>query len=222
MISQATTQAFAPNVANTAAVWRPPVTGQTNRVFADQPLQDGLQGWGWSVPRGYGLDLNGDGRFDPKKDGFLSFDLNRDGVHSDQEIAQSRNLLKAFSGDFDSNGDGRVDFGEYWQGYGNYFQARQMDLDRDGVLSNWELQKAGGAVVQKGSERSFRSDDPRVANMVRPFPETGWKALSLDNLSNGRRLDYLNPWNGTFTTSSTLWSWPATPINAGPMVANQG
>lgn len=219
MISQANTQAFNPNVANTAALWRPPVTTQTNRVFADQPINNGFQGWGWSVPRGYGLDLNGDGKFDPNKDGFLSFDLNRDGVHSDQEIAQSRNLLKAFSGDFDSNGDGRVDFGEYWQGYGNYFQARQMDLDRDGVLSNWELQKAGGAVVQKGSHFDIPyanqvSDDPRVAQIARPFPGTGWKAISLDNLPNGTRLDYLNPWNGTFTTSSNLWSWPALPINA--------
>lgn len=223
MISQTnTTQAFNPNIANTAAMWRPPVTNRTDRVFANQPLN--THSWGWSTPRGYGLDLNGDGEFDPKRDGFMSFDLNRDGVHSDEEIAQSRNLLKAFSGDFDSNGDGRVDFGEYWQGYGNYFQARQMDLDRDGVLSNWELQKAGGAIVQKGGQPDGvfynQNGSPQDAHMLRPFPGNGgWKTLSLDSLPDGRRLDYLNPWYGTFTTSPNYLSFPYDRINAGPMIA---
>lgn len=149
-----------------------------------------------NVPRGYGVDLNGDGKFNSNKDGFISFDLNRDGQHSDHEVSQSRNLLKAFSGDFDVNADGQVDFGEMFQGYSNFFQARSMDLDRDGVLSNWELQRAGGSVVQKDDRAHILGGQDQFGR-----PPSRWRSYSLDSLPNGRRLDYLNPWNRTAHTS---------------------
>jgi hypothetical protein len=171
---------------------------ENRQTFGDQLLHpDRIYGFGgyggFQAPRGFGMDLNGDGKFDSKKDGFLSFDLNRDGQHTDQEIQQSRNLLKAFSGNFDTNADGRLDYNEFFQGYSNYFQARSMDLDRDGVLSNWELQRAGGSVVKE------RQNGPR-----RPG-QTNWRSISLDNLPGGRRLGQLNPWNGSYT-SSFNWS----------------
>ena len=191
-------------IANQAAIapqyWRPNTT-QINRTFADARIDNssflGFEGFGrpynWNPPKGYGMDLNGDGKFDPKQDGYLSFDLNRDGKHTDQEIQQSRNLLKAFSGDFDVNNDGRVDYGEYFQGYSNFFQARSMDIDRDGVLSKWELQKAGGSVVKKADYSNVKV----AAGTELPK----WNSYSLDFLPNNRRLEYLNPWRGTFTTS---------------------
>ncbi|MGE0495983.1 MAG: hypothetical protein AB7S38_42650 [Vulcanimicrobiota bacterium] len=146
---------------------------------------------------GYGLDLDGNGKFNPKQDGYLAFDLNRDGQYSDQEVAQSRNLLKAFSGDFDVNSDGNVDFGEFFQGFQNYFQARSMDQDRDGILSQWELQRAGGAVVQPGKINVH--DLPPNAGL--PANLNIWQSYRLDSLPNGQRLDFLNPWNHTFQTS---------------------
>lgn len=170
-----------------------PVPNENRKTFSDQLLHsDRIYGFGgphFQPPRGFGLDLNGDGKFDSKNDGFLSFDFNRDGQHTDQEIQHSRNLLKAFSGDFDTNGDGRMDFNEYWQGFSNYFQARSMDLDRDGVLSKWELQRAGGSVVTRDDRQFIREGG------------TGWRSHSLDNLPGGRRFGQLNPWNGTYTSS---------------------
>ena len=189
-------RAIAPNP-NTS-FWRPNLN-QTHRTFSNAKLNPfELQRFGfnnWRSPMGYGLDLNNDGKFDPNKDGFLSFDLNRDGQHTDQEIQQSRNLLKAFSGDFDVNGDGQVDFGEYFQGYSNFFQARSMDLDRDGILSKWELQKAGGSVVRRERTEVQTNGGPGFRQVDE------WKAFGLDNLPNGRRFEYLNPWFGSFETS---------------------
>ena len=195
-------------------LWNPRPISTTGRVFADaqlNPQQDfiAFRPYGYNPPRGYGLDLNNDGKFDPKKDGFLAFDLNRDGKHTDQEIAQSRNILKAFSGDFDVNADGRVDYGEYYQGVSNFFQARSMDLDRDGVLSNWELQKAGGSVVRQNDQKNYP-----VGNAIGvDYTPPKWNSYSLDKLPNGSRLDYLNPWNGTFTSSSRrFYPQPLPPI----------
>lgn len=185
--------------------WRPNLN-QTGRTFADARINNfdfrPYGGYNWQPPMGYGLDLNNDGKFDPNKDGFLSFDLNRDGRHTDQEIQQSRNLLKAFSGDFDVNADGRVDYGEYFQGYQNFFQARSMDIDRDGVLSKWELQKAGGAVLQRNN--NTHQPDVRSLNRRGFAPVQKWNTFGLDNLPNGRRLEYLNPWRGTFETSPNI------------------
>lgn len=176
----------------------PPRFGtQTRNTFSDQWLHTD-RAYYYQPPRGFGMDLNGDGKFDSKNDGFLTFDFNRDGKNTDQEIQQSRNLLKAFSGDFDSNADGRTDINEFFQGYSNYFQARSMDLDRDGVLSNWELQRAGGNVVTRDKSRRPGS--------------TGWKSHNLNHLPGGRRLDQLNPWNGSYTSSSNWWAFASTNV----------
>lgn len=187
----------------------------TNRTFADANFGSQFTPYAghenfYNPPKGFGLDLNNDGRFNPKNDGFLSFDLNRDGKHTDEEIKQSRNLLKAFSGDFDVNSDGRVDYGEYFQGYQNYFQSRAMDLDRDGVLSNWELKRAGGSVVR------HRKHNRNVGNSSLGAPQReGWQSYSLDHLPNGSRLDFLNPWNRSFTSSRPNFRFFSDMPNAG-------
>lgn len=193
------------NQANFIARPAPYFPTQTRQTFEDQLLHpnriyahNGFAPHGFQAPRGFGMDLNGDGKFDSKNDGFLSFDLNRDGQHSEQEIQQSRNLLKAFTGDFDANADGRVDYNEFFQGFSNFFQARSMDLDRDGVLSKWELQRAGGAVVQENQASKY---------MLGAEP---WKAHSLDNLPGNRRLEQFNPWNGSYT-SSFNWQFISAP-----------
>lgn len=163
-----------------------PYPWQTNGTFTDVSFRPGWWGPG---PKGYGLDLNGDGKYNPRQDGMLSFDFNGDGHHSDQEIHHSNTLLKAFSGNFDQNGDGFTDWNEQMQGFNNFFQARSMDLDRDGVLSNWELQRAGGAVVRPGEQGGYGRRG------------TKQQVFDLNFLPNGQRLNYLDPWRGRFSTT---------------------
>lgn len=184
--------------ANQSANMGRPIIGpkpKTHSTFSNQLLHPeriySFNHFGYQAPRGFGLDLNGDGKFDSNKDGFLTFDFNRDGKHTDHEIQHSRNILKAFTGDFDSNADGRVDYNEYWQGFSNWFQARSLDLDGNGILASWELQRAGAGVATRNDNR-------------RPG-EPGWKSHRLDSLPGMRSFGDLNPWNGTFTTTFN-WS----------------
>lgn len=96
--------------------------------------------------RGFGVDLNGDGKIDSKNDGFLAFP-NKEGKY---DVKQANNLLKAFSGDNDFNNDGKVSANEKARGEKLKARGQGMDLDKDGVLGAWELQKAGAAVVTVG------------------------------------------------------------------------
>lgn len=94
-------------------------------------------------PRGFGVDLDGDGKIDSKNDGFLAFP-NKEGKY---DVKHANNLLKAFAGDSDFDNDGKVSEEEKARGDNLKARAQEMDLDKDGVLGAWELQKAGAAVV---------------------------------------------------------------------------
>lgn len=97
-------------------------------------------------PRGFGVDLDGDGKIDSKNDGFLAFP-NKEGKY---DVKHANNLLKAFAGDSDFDNDGKVSEEEKARGDNLKARAQEMDLDKDGVLGAWELQKAGAAVVTVG------------------------------------------------------------------------
>lgn len=97
-------------------------------------------------PRGFGVDLDGDGKIDSKNDGFLAFP-NKEGKY---DVKHANNLLKAFAGDSDFDNDGKVSEEEKARGDKLKARAQEMDLDKDGVLGAWELQKAGAAVVTVG------------------------------------------------------------------------
>jgi len=97
-------------------------------------------------PRGFGVDLDGDGKIDSKNDGFLAFP-NKEGKY---DVKHANNLLKAFAGDSDFDNDGKVSEEEKARGDKLKARAQEMDLDKDGVLGAWELQKAGAAVVMVG------------------------------------------------------------------------
>ena len=97
-------------------------------------------------PRGFGVDLDGDGKIDSKNDGFLAFP-NKEGKY---DVKHANNLLKAFAGDSDFDNDGKVSEEEKARGDKLKARAQEMDLDKDGVLGAWELQKAGAAVAMVG------------------------------------------------------------------------
>ena len=97
--------------------------------------------------RGYGLDLNNDGRYTRGKDAVLAMDLNRDGKITPQEIQESRQRLNAMGGNFDLNGDGKVTFCERMKGQQYQNQMRCLDRNRDGRLDAGEFAAGGGRVL---------------------------------------------------------------------------
>ena len=101
-------------------------------------------------PRGFGVDLDGDRKINSKNDGFLAFP-NKDGKY---DTKAANNLLKAFAGDNDFNNDGKVSKAEKERGAKLKARGQGMDLDKDGVLGAWELQKAGAAVVRVGKDEN--------------------------------------------------------------------
>jgi hypothetical protein len=129
---------------------RSDVDGFSQRIVKNKKGKKRLVGL-----RGFGVDLNGDGRINADQDGFLAFP-NADGNY---DIQHSNRLLKAFSSDFDLNNDGKITKNERKRGRALRDQARTLDLDKDGVMNNWELQKAGAAVVkddgQFGAQKVF-------------------------------------------------------------------
>lgn len=114
--------------------------------------------------KGFGVDVNADGKINGAQDGFLAF-ADKNGNYN---IRQANRLLTAFAGDFDLNDNGKVTKEERQRGRLLRQQARGLDLDKDGVLSNWELNRAGAAVVDKDGRpvmdiepQSTLSRDPR-------------------------------------------------------------
>lgn len=101
--------------------------------------------------KGFGIDLNGNGRFDRGRDGVLAFDFDRDGRIEQKEVSGTNNMMKAASGNFDFNGDGRVDKKERFMGavYQKKFGA--MDRNRDGRLSAGEISAGGGRIWVDGN-----------------------------------------------------------------------
>lgn len=105
-------------------------------------------------PRGFGVDLNGDGKVDAQNDGFLAFPT----AEGKYDVSRANELLKAFAGDLDLDADGTVSDAEKARAAELKTQGGALDLDRDGVLSSWELQKAGAAVVRVGQGKDGETE----------------------------------------------------------------
>lgn len=95
---------------------------------------------------GYGLDLDGDDRFDGGRDGVLGFDLDRNDRLDESEIGYTRAALQAFAGRYDRDGDGQVSAEEDRQGRELQAIVQRYDGDGDGRLSGAELKGAGARV----------------------------------------------------------------------------
>lgn len=138
--------------------------GKNYQTFGDALLGP-LEGY----QKGFGVDLDGDGKFHHEKDGFLS--LNLGGRNGLENITRTNDMLKAFSGNFDANGDGKLSSQELHQGNQYAQRAAQMDLDRDGTLSRFELQTAGAKVVKHDTKLPYISSSPATYQVSLPgFP----------------------------------------------------
>lgn len=200
---------MAMNAANLAPnFWQPPVptTPQLRWNFPDATIRQTFppQGRRLLPPplTGYGIDLNGDGRFTQGQDGMLAFDLDRDGQLTRAEVERSNNLLKAFGGNYDFDGDGQVNYREWNQGNRLRSESQAFDRDRDGVLSAWELDQAGGRVFID------QNRDGRPSGIKEQY--------SVFYLPNGpfghQSLDFVDPrFNVSWTTPRWFfpWGWPA-------------
>ena len=147
--------------------------------------------------RGYGIDLNGNGRYDRGRDGILAFDYNRDGKYDNKEINRSREMMRALSGTNDVNGDGKVGCFEKLKAKGLRAQARKMGIrqNRNGGINKYSLSRAGGRVlIDHNRDGKFTGCESR--------------GHSLFNLPNNRgfgpsQLDFVNPRCGYSGTSGT-------------------
>lgn len=190
---------------NNPGVWtsrpfpQPQPYGQPGRNFQDVHT-GGFQRGGWrnrflEPTRGFGIDLNGNGRFDRGRDGVLVFDFNRDGKIDQKEISGTNNMMKAASGDYDFDGDGKVSKKERFMGAIYRRKFAKMDRNRDGKLSAGEI-SAGGGRIWKDRNRDGRVGKTELHS---PFQvPRGWRRPSarVDVGTNGwsRITPNRDPW----------------------------
>ena len=142
---------------------------------------------------GYVLDLNRNGRYDRGRDGVLAFDMNRDGRIDRNDINSTNNMMKAATGNYDLNGDGRTTLSERIQGRRLRGAYARLDRNRDGRLSSHEIAAGGGQVWIDHSRGGGVSRN----ELYSPF-----------NLPNSRgfgpsqRLDYVDPFSRHSHTSN--------------------
>lgn len=107
--------------------------------------------------RGYGVDLNDNGRYDAGQDAVLGFDSNRDGTIDQKEIERTNAILQSQGGSADTNNDGHVSAKEKLENFSYRRQYSKLDSDGDGKLSNKELE-AGGAQAWVDRDRDGKID----------------------------------------------------------------
>lgn len=142
--------------------------------------------------KGYGVDLNHNGRYDRGRDGVLAFDLNHDGKIDDKEVQGSNERLKAFGGNYDLNGDGKTTMCERIKGGGYQREMQRKDANHDGVLDGNEIAQGGGRVLidhnRDGHTDASEQYNPNF------FPTRG---------GHGRgSIDYVDPRNNSVQTTN--------------------
>ena len=156
----------------------------------------------WRANEGYALDQNRNGQYDRGRDGVLVFDTNRDGRYDQRDVQSSNNMMQAARGQYDFNNDGRISMGERIQGSALRNQYRQMDQNRDGVLSTHEIQNGGGRVWV---------DQNRSGNIQGRELHSAYNMPNANGWGPSQRLDFVNPFNQTSHTSNN-WGYPQGPF----------
>lgn len=132
--------------------------------------------------KGYGVDLDGDGKFQGDRDGVLAFDINKDGRIDQKEIAESRRRLKLIT-EGPRNGKGIL------QGLPDPKESReraqlmkQYDRDGDGKLNQYELRAAGAKMmVDSNGDGKFASNEAQdIRNVSTRSGNFQMKGLNYD------------------------------------------
>lgn len=176
--------------------WGPPQPWNWNQGHENlENATVGRHGFlGLNRTKGYGVDLNGDGRYTPGRDGVLAMDLNRDGRITPDEIEASRARLKAMGGNYDLNGDGRVTICERLQGSQYQREMQRYDTDGDGRLSGSEFARAGGRVlIDHNRDGRFQ---PWEQHSPFGFPTGGF---------GQGRINYIDPFCGHTSVNHQPW-----------------
>lgn len=135
--------------------------------------------------KGFGIDLNRNGRFDRGRDGVLTFDMNRDGKYDQKDVQSTNNMMKAASGNYDFNGDGKVSWIERAMGKKYKMMYRKLDRDRDGRLSGAEISRGGGRVwVDRDRNGQIGRGETHSVFRI-PSPRWGGGSLRLDSVGPG-------------------------------------
>lgn len=148
--------------------------------------------------RGYGLDLNRNGRFDRGRDGVLVFDLNGDGRYDKRDVRNTNDMMKAATGNYDLNGDGFVSRQEAQRGSRLRWRYQSMDRNRDGRLDKWEMSQSGGRVWV---------DSSRGGGVSRNELHSVWNIPNSNGFGPSQRLDFVDPFRGVNGHSSS-WTHP--------------
>lgn len=162
-------------------------------------VDSGRGGW-WpfsqSPTQGYGIDLNNNGRYDRGRDGVLVFDHNRDGKYDKRDVSATNDMMRAATGNYDFNNDGRVSLGERISGMMHRHRYQQLDRNRDGRLDTAEIQAGGGRVWVDHSRGGGISNNELYSpyNIPGGFCQRG-----------GRRLNSVDPFWGSNTSSNSPW-----------------
>ena len=154
----------------------------------------GLFGRNVEATKGFAIDMNRNGRYDRGQDGVLAFDMNRDGRYDTKDVQSTNNMMKAASGNYDFNGDGKTSFGERIMGNAYRRKYAGLDRNRDGRLSGGEIARGGGRVWV---------DRDRNGQVGRGETHSPFRIPSPD----GRgpvRLDGVDPMRGRSHTSRTF------------------
>lgn len=145
---------------------------------------------------GYALDRNRDGRYTPGRDAVLAMDLNRDGRVTPEEIEQSRERLQAMGGNYDFNKDGQTSICERLKGQGYQREMQRYDTNGDGRLDAGEFARAGGRVLVD-SNRDGRFQDHEQHSPFN-FPTGGFgrgRINYIDPFCGNTSVNERSPWS---------------------------
>ena len=132
--------------------------------------------------KGYGVDLDGDGKFQAGKDGVLAFDINGDGRIDANEIAESQRRLSLMT-----EAPRILHFADK-KGQQRANERRQLmaqyDKNNDGHLDASELHAAGAKMlVDSNKDGVYSADEAQGLSRI----ETDGGTYRFDSMSLGMR-----------------------------------